>query len=199
MTGVQVDLVDIGGGNIGSVRRCLERLSVPFNNVDAENPPDGSRPLILPGVGEFGSVMSHLSASKLDGIVVDLVRAGTPFLGICVGMQILFEGSEEAPDIPGLGLVQGKVVRFKAPKVPQIGWNFIVPSDNSWQSGYVYFVNSFYPSPSDQSLVLYHAVYGDKFCAAVQSKNITAFQFHPEKSGSFGQTLLRRWLDSVSQ
>lgn len=194
---IEVDLVDIGGGNIGSIRRCLERLEVPFRNVGCDNLPDGSRPLILPGVGEFGSVMKHLVASELDKPIVNLVRSGTPFLGICVGMQVLFDGSEESPGVQGLGLVTGNVIRFNAPKVPQIGWNRIESDNQNWETGYVYFVNSYHPEPLDETVVLYRSMYGGPFCAAVQTENITAFQFHPEKSGVFGQKLLRRWLESV--
>jgi len=197
----EIDLVDIGGGNIGSVRRCLNRLEVPFRAVGADNPPDGSRPLILPGVGAFGAVMNHLRDIGLDDVVRKLVKGGTPYLGICIGMQILFDSSEESEGIPGLGLIPGTVVRFKSPKVPQIGWNFI-ESDNgassSWPSGYVYFVNSYFPKPDEERAILYKSNYAGPFCAAVQTGNITAFQFHPEKSGEFGEVLLKRWLESVS-
>jgi imidazole glycerol phosphate synthase glutamine amidotransferase subunit len=109
----------------------------------------------------------------------------------------LFDGSAESPGVPGLGLVGGNVVRFDAPKVPQIGWNHIAPQKNSWDAGYVYFVNSYYPVPADKSSVLYEADYGKPFCAAIQRDTITAFQFHPEKSGPFGQKMLERWIESV--
>lgn len=193
----EVDLVDIGGGNIGSIRRALKRLEIPFRDVGPERIPDGSRPLILPGVGAFGSVMQHLHETNLAETIKRLVRAGTPYLGICVGMQILFDGSMESPGIGGLGLITGPVLRFNAPKVPQIGWNKIDPLQPGWEVGYVYFVNSYYPSPDDASAVLYRSDYGGSFCAAIKSGAITAFQFHPEKSGPFGQTLLKRWYDRV--
>jgi glutamine amidotransferase len=127
-----------------------------------------------------------------------LVNGGTPYLGICVGMQILFESSEESPESPGLSLIPGKVLKFRANKVPQIGWNHIEAEQPGWESGFVYFVNSYYPAPDESSAVLYRAQYGIPFCAAVQHKNITAFQFHPEKSGSFGVRLLEQWLNNVS-
>jgi len=196
-TTTEIDLVDIGGGNIGSVRRCLQRLEVPFRNVAVENPPDGSRPLVVPGVGAFGAVMNHLRTIQFDQIICQLVRAGTPYLGICIGMQILFDSSDESPGVPGLSLVQGKVVRFNAPKVPQIGWNLISSKDPAWEPGYVYFVNSYYPQPVDDAVMLYQSDYGAPFCAAIKCDNITAFQFHPEKSGQFGQQLLERWLQIV--
>lgn len=194
----EVDLVDVGGGNIGSVRRCLHRLGVSYRDVGSDNPPDGSRPLILPGVGAFGTVMDSLRCDGVDRLIQQLADKGTPLLGICVGMQVLFESSEEAPGVAGLSLIPGKVVRFTANKVPQIGWNRIESTMEDWDSGFVYFVNSYYPQPSCSDVVLYRAEYGVPFCAAVRSSNITAFQFHPEKSGQFGSSILTRWLKDVS-
>src|SRR5579883_192457 len=103
----KVDLVDVGGGNKGSVIRCLHRLGIDFNEANLESPPAGNRPVVLPGVGAFGPVMNHLRARGFDARVRDLVKSGTPFLGICVGMQILFDSSEEAPGVEGLGLIAG--------------------------------------------------------------------------------------------
>ncbi len=198
----EVDLVDVAGGNLGSVRRCLDRLGVPYNLVNPGNEPDGTRPIILPGVGNFGAVMQNLQKDGFDKLVKRLVAEGTPYLGICVGMQILFEWGEES-DSAGLGLLSGKVVKFQQGKIPQIGWNRIECADaqqstgNPWPAGYVYFVNSFVAEPANSQDVLYLADYYGNFCAAVRRDNICAFQFHPEKSGAFGQTLLMRWLDSV--
>ncbi|PWU00072.1 MAG: imidazole glycerol phosphate synthase subunit HisH [Candidatus Melainabacteria bacterium] len=192
-----VDLVDIGGGNIGSVKRCLERLNIEYRNVNIDSPPKGDNPLLLPGVGAFGPVMKHLRQSRFEPRLKALINGGTPYLGICIGMQILFERSEEADDCPGLEIIPGDVVAFKSGKVPQIGWNLIEPNSNGAERGYVYFVNSYYPKPSDDQVTSYYANYYVPFCAAVKTKNITAFQFHPEKSGDFGQQLLRRWLDEV--
>lgn len=194
----EIDLVDVGGGNIGSVSRCLHRLGVEFRQVGADNPPDGSRPVIVPGVGNFGAVMQSLSASKLDQTLCKIVRSGTPFLGICVGMQVLFDSSEESAGVAGLGLIPGEVVRFNHRKVPQVGWNKVVSKDKEWDEGFVYFVNSYYPVPKNDDVVLYQSDYGGRFCAAVSTANITAFQFHPEKSGEFGEGLLKRWVARVS-
>src|SRR5262249_11407322 len=135
---LEVDLVDVGGGNIGSVRRCLQRLGISYRDVGADNLPGGSRPLILPGVGAFGTVMQSLGRNNLDESIKKLVAAGTPLLGVCVGMQVLFDASEEAPGVPGLSLVPGAVVRFVADKVPQIGWNCVQPKQPGWDEGFVY-------------------------------------------------------------
>jgi len=193
----KVDLVDVAGGNLGSVKRCLDRLSVEYNLVNPGNLPDGSRPVILPGVGNFGAVMGNLQSQKFDQRVKELVESGTPYLGICVGMQILFDYSEES-DSAGMGILPGKVVKFRAGKVPQIGWNSIEAKQEKWPNGFVYFVNSFVAAPEVSSDVLYASDYFGDFCAAVRRDNITAFQFHPEKSGEFGQQLLVNWLNGVS-
>lgn len=195
----EFDLVTSAGGNLGSISRTLTRMGVPFRLVGSDDPPSGSRPIILPGVGAFGAVMNSLRANQFDQTIVKLVRSGTPFLGVCVGLQVLFEESEEAPGVSGLGLIQGKVCKFRQGKVPQIGWNFIEPvNDSSWEAGYVYFVNSYYAKPEFQDVTLYRCDYHESFCAAVKTDNITAFQFHPEKSGEFGERLLRKWVNDVS-
>jgi len=202
---IEVDLVDVAGGNLGSVRRCLGRLGVPYNLVNPQNAPDGSRPIILPGVGNFGAVMENLQKDGFDKLVRRLVTDGTPYLGICVGMQILFDWGEES-DSAGLGLLPGRVVKFKRGKVPQIGWNRIefntavADSDSAkivWPDGYVYFVNSFVAQPENGNDVLYSSDYFGNFCAAVKHDNICGFQFHPEKSGTFGQSLLINWIETV--
>lgn len=199
-TKFEVDLVNIDGGNKGSVLRLLERLDVKVNEVGADNLPEGNRPLILPGVGAFGAVMQSIEKGGLSKRVSQLVKSGTPYLGICVGMQILFDGSEETPGISGLGLVPGSVVRFTKGKVPQIGWNKLDNwQNNGFEPGYAYFVNSYYAVPENSSDTLYSADYHERFCAAVQKDNITGFQFHPEKSGAFGQKLMQRWLFDVSK
>lgn len=192
-----LELVDYGGGNLGSLKRCLHRLDLDYRSIGPEDSPSGEVPLVLPGVGAFGAVASGLERGGLVQRVVSAVREGTPFLGICVGLQILLEGSEESPGSPGLGLVEGRVVRFQAPKVPQIGWNKIQPKQPDWPTGFVYFVNSYHAAPADPSVVLYEADYAGDFCAAVKYDNVCAFQFHPEKSGAFGHQLLRHWYEDA--
>jgi imidazoleglycerol phosphate synthase glutamine amidotransferase subunit HisH len=230
--GTTIDVVDYGGGNLGSALRCLTRLGVEYRLVNGRERPTGENPLLFPGVGAFGAAMANLARDGFADCLRELIRGGTPYLGICIGLQVLFEGSEEAPDTPGLGLLSGRVTRFRQGKVPQIGWNRIElvapPHPNppppggrglntslsretsplppgggglGWggfpQSGYVYFVNSYYPELADPADALYQADYHGPFTAAAQRDNITAFQFHPEKSGPFGQTLIQRWLNDV--
>lgn len=192
-----IELVDFNGGNTGSVINCLNRLDIPFTMVSSQNPPTGKTPLLFPGVGAFGASMKQLQDSGLDRLICDAVKKGTPYLGICIGLQVLFQASEEAPGVKGLGLLNGHVVRFTADKVPQMGWNWITAQDKDWASGHVYFVNGFYPQPEDPSDTLYTADYHGTFVAGVQHQNITAFQFHPEKSGAFGESLISRWYQRV--
>lgn len=192
-----IDVIDYGGGNLGSVTRCLERLGAEFRVAGESTPPSGDNPLLFPGVGAFGAAMNNLVRGGLASRLRKLVNDGTPYLGICIGLQVLFEDSEEAPGVNGLGLLPGRVVKFRQGKVPQIGWNWIEARQPGWPDGHVYFVNSYYPRPAQPDAVLYEADYHGKFAAAVQKDNITAFQFHPEKSGDFGQRLIAGWLDHV--
>ena len=189
-----VELVDYGGGNLASMQRCLHRLDLSYQLVDAHRPPSGRRPLVFPGVGAFGAVMEALRQDGLDQRLIQVINAKTPFLGICVGLQVLLDSSQESPQARGLGVVAGSVVRFQAPKVPQIGWNEVKSAQDS---GFVYFVNSYYAVPDDPAVVWYQADYFGPFCAALRRDNLSAFQFHPEKSGPYGQSLLRRWYEEV--
>ncbi|MEB3287015.1 MAG: imidazole glycerol phosphate synthase subunit HisH [Vampirovibrionales bacterium] len=203
----KVDVVDYGGGNIGSILRCLDRLGFSYRLTKT---PDGKTPLILPGVGAFGSIMGNLAKLELKDRLRDIVKSGTPYLGICIGLQVLFEGSEEAPAVEGLNILPGRVVKFKsspdnhsAIKIPQIGWNWVQSASekfkkDGWRNGYVYFVNSYYPAPENEASVLYRAAYGESFAAAVQHENVTAFQFHPEKSGAFGQSMIDKWHETLA-
>lgn len=196
---MKVDLIEIGIGNIGSVKRCLNNLGVEFRTVNTNNQPDGSRPLVLPGVGQFGAVMRALKQNEFDSCLRSLIHEGTPYLGICIGLQVLLESSEESKDIPGLGLIKGDVLRFQKGKVPQIGWNMVrAISEETTDQQYAYFVNSYYARPVSQAIISHTANYFGEFCAAIKSENITAVQFHPEKSAQFGMKFLRGWLSDVN-
>jgi imidazole glycerol-phosphate synthase subunit HisH len=189
----KVDLVDIGIGNIGSVKRCLNRLDIEFNIVGPERLPSGSLPIVLPGVGNFAAIMEALNKNRFNCVLSDLLRSGTPYLGICVGLQVLFESSEESPHSAGLSLLEGQVISFKQGKVPQIGWNLV---KSKGIEGYAYFVNSYYVKAKDPKIVSHTANYYGDFCAAIKTKNITAAQFHPEKSGLYGIRFLEEWLSN---
>ena len=201
-----VEVLHYGGGNVGSLLRALERCEIPYTllkgTIDGTFP-TGKHPVILPGVGAFGAIMQGLEArgflEPLKRVVLD---EKVPFLGVCVGLQVLFESSEESPDVAGLGFLKG-IVRhfptdFEGSKVPQIGWNYIQAQQENAPEGFVYYVNSYFADPADANVVLYASDYqGTRFCGAVKHENISAFQFHPEKSGAFGHDLLRHWFDSL--
>jgi imidazole glycerol phosphate synthase glutamine amidotransferase subunit len=191
-----IEVVDYGGGNLGSITRCLEMLDANYCLVNRDNPPSGEKPLLFPGVGAFGAAMHNLNQNGLAERLRDILKSKTPYLGICIGLQVLFEGSEEAPGVAGLGVIPGTVVKFTQGKVPQIGWNWVQSNKIEWNSGYVYFVNSYYPQLESNQQSLYEANYHGAFTAAVQTENITAFQFHPEKSGPFGQSLIAQWIEN---
>ena len=192
-----IDLISLGG-NLGSLKRTFTRLNIKYNEVSELKDLSGDIPIVLPGVGYFGAVIENLRKTGLKEEIKRAVINNVPILGICAGMQILFEKSMENPEVRGMGLIEGDVIRFNAPKVPQIGWNLIIPVNNkSNYQGYVYFVNSFYCRPKDTSVVLFKSDYYGEFCAAVKMNNITGFQFHPEKSMDFGQDLIRKWYDAL--
>jgi len=191
-------VLDWGGGNLGSVMRAFRRLGVEaILSAEPERIRAASR-LVFPGVGAFGAVMEGLRESGTEEVLMEWLRANErPFLGICVGLQALFEASEESPGVAGLGIFPGTVTKLKARKVPQVGWNEIIPSSEHpvLPRGYAYFVNSF-AAPAEQGVEWVAATteHGGTFASAVQDRNILAVQFHPEKSGRYGAALLRRWL-----
>jgi imidazole glycerol phosphate synthase glutamine amidotransferase subunit len=192
-----VQLIGVIGGNLGSVQRCLERLTIPYRLVLSANALDVSAPIILPGVGAFGAVMQQLHDHHMVTPLKALLQAGTPYLGICLGQQVLFDSSEEAPHIAGLGLLPGTVERFDAQpalKIPQVGWNALHTNQPGWPTGAVYFVNSYIAKPINPAHSLYTAEYGGQsFCAAVQVGHLTGFQFHPEKSSAVGAAIMTHW------
>ena len=163
----------------------------------------GADGAILPGVGSFGDAMDHLTDSGLVGAVREFASSGKPFLGICLGLQVLFDASEESPDATGLSVFSGRVRRFPSDmglKIPHIGWNSIEYDRECpifkglSDQPYVYFVHSYYLQAEDEGVVSAVAEYGIPFHAAVWKDNVFATQFHPEKSGSVGLQILRNFV-----
>ena len=196
-------VIDYGGGNVGSLVAALERREVAFTLT--EDPADVVRATaaILPGDGAFGATMDALRERQLDEAVRAVISAGRPFLGICVGMQVLFESSDEYGGAAGFGILPGIVQRFaRAPRVPHMGWNDLVIErthpfiegvhDGAW----AYFLHSYRVARSDA--VLASCEYGERFAAIVARDNVMATQFHPEKSRGTGARLLDNFLAAMS-
>ena len=201
-----IALLDYGSGNLRSVHKSLLKASAEVRLVQRPEEIDGASGVVLPGVGAFDDCISALRKQGLLDAARDFIKAGKPFLGICVGYQALFERSEEFNSCAaGLGVFQGKVVRFTEKpghKIPQIGWNQIeiVKTDCPLYRGiasgsYVYFVHSFFPQPVDASIVATRTDYGDNFASSVWRDNVFATQFHPEKSQKVGLQLLKNFVE----
>lgn len=198
-------LIDAGTGNLRSVQKALEAVGADvICTSDPQNVLRG-RCVVLPGVGAFGDFMSGLRVRGLEGVVREVAGRGTPLLGICVGMQALFDVGEEMAEYAGLGLLPGRVVRFAESlpiKVPHTGWNQIEVRNrpqlfNEIQSGsYVYFNHSYYCQAGSPSDVIAWTDYGMQYACAVQRDNILGVQFHPEKSQAVGLQILRNFLEA---
>lgn len=202
---MKVGLVDFGGGNLRSVENAVHALGVDPVIISEPGQLEGVTHVILPGQGEFGDVMRQLEKRQLAEPMREWLLAGKPYFGICVGYQILFEGSDEAPEVKGLSLIKGKCVKFSegpGKKIPQMGWNSaVVPHSPSafWKGlgsePYFYFVHSYYPVPADESWTVSTTDYaGESFAATVEKGSILACQFHPEKSQDAGLQLMRNFL-----
>jgi imidazole glycerol-phosphate synthase subunit HisH len=201
-----IALIDYGAGNLRSVHKALRYLDVEVRLATQPGEMKDAHAVVLPGVGAFDDCLNAMAKQDLLGACRDFIRAGRPFLGICVGYQALFEKSEEFNSCAaGLGVFQGKVVRFdERPglKIPQIGWNQIeiirqdCPVFRGIPDGsYVYFVHSFFPKPVDPSIVAARTTHGETFASAIWKDNVFAMQFHPEKSQSVGLQLLRNFVE----
>ena len=202
-----ISILDYDAGNIKSVEKALQYLgseAVITSDRDTISNSDG---LILPGVGAFGDAMEKIKSRKLDSIIEEFVSTGKPFLGICLGLQLLFKESEESPGVTGLGLLDGKIIKIPSDypdgthlKVPQIGWNSIKINPASKllegipDESYFYFVHSFYLQADNISDVAATTEYGVTVHAAVERGNIMATQFHPEKSSDVGLNVLKNYI-----
>jgi glutamine amidotransferase len=198
-----IALIDYGSGNIRSVYNALRHEGADVELVSDRARLSHASAVVLPGVGAFGDCARGLQTRGLWEPMQEWLSSGKPFLGICVGYQLLFDESEETPGVRGLGYFAGKVKRFSTPdlKVPQIGWNslqFTNPADPLWSglpaAPHVYFVHSYFPEPEDPSIVSAWTSYGETFAAAVSSGNVAAVQFHPEKSQHVGLGILRNFV-----
>ena len=206
-----IGVIDYGAGNLGSVMNALGRLGAaarfaagPEELAPASSPFDK---IIFPGDGHFATAMAALEKSGYADALREWIAADRPFLGICIGLQLLFDWSQEAPplegrEVQGLGVISGGVLRFPGRKVPQIGWNQTAarPASRLFRglpdNSFFYYIHSYYAAPAGSSVTAAEADYYLRYCAAVERGALAAVQFHPEKSGAAGIQLLENWLSA---
>jgi len=202
---MKVGVVDYGSGNLRSVSKALEAAGARVELVDDPARFNVLDAVVVPGVGSFGDCAGNLRSTGMWDPLVEWLQAGRPYLGICLGYQLLFETSEESPGVQGLGVLPGKVVRFPTAtslKVPHMGWNTLDDTRGALYNALAgtpsfYFVHSYYPVPADPTMVSATCTYGEPFAASVSQGSLHAVQFHPEKSQSTGLALLRNFLATL--
>jgi glutamine amidotransferase len=200
-----IAVLDYGIGNLRSAEKALQHLGVDAALTTDPEVAREAAGVVLPGVGAFGRCMEQLRESGLEPVVHEAVEAGKPFIGICVGMQMLFDSSEEAPGVKGLGIISGEVRRLKTTeRLPHMGWNTLkirtgsALFDGIEDGAWLYFVHSYPPVPDDEAVVAATTDYGGTVVAAVERGSLWATQFHPEKSAANGLRLLRNFAEACA-
>lgn len=200
-----ITIINYGAGNLFSVEKAFSALGADVRVSSTASDILSADKIVLPGVGAFGDCMEQLNASGLIPAIREGGARGIPLLGICVGLQILFEGSEESSGVEGLGLLQGRVSRIDAPheKIPHMGWNALNIAENHREKGlfagipqdsYAYFVHSYHALPKDRAIISSTCFYGEEITASISAGNIMATQFHPEKSGDIGLKIIHNFV-----
>jgi imidazole glycerol-phosphate synthase subunit HisH len=196
-----ISILDYGAGNLRSVENTLGAIGAEYELVRDADGLRKAEKIILPGVGHFGQMMRALDEMRVREALIERIRAGVPFLGICLGLQALFEASEEAPEARGLGVLEGHIARFHGDaRVPHMGWNSLERTresgllEGTGETPYVYFANSFYAPAVEEASAI--CEYGVRFTAVLEHENIHAVQFHPEKSGAVGLKIVSNFVCS---
>ncbi len=197
-----IAIIDYGAGNLYSVKNALDFLGAESVITGDKDVILSADKVILPGVGAFGDAMKKLDKTGLTDVVRQVRESKKPLLGICLGLHLMFEESEESPGVKGIGLFSGKVKKIpeKGLKIPHIGWNNIETKDSSWlfsglsNEPYVYFVHSYYAVPEDESIISAYTEYGERLSIAIEKDNVAAVQFHPEKSSDIGMKILKNFI-----
>jgi imidazole glycerol-phosphate synthase subunit HisH len=204
MSAPRIAVVDYGIGNLRSAEKALQHLDADARLTSDVRAIEAAEAVVLPGVGAFGACMQALRAAGLEAATKSAATDGRPFLGICIGMQMLFNGSDETPDVTGLGVVSGRVTLLpRTVRLPQMGWNTLDLSAGSRlgahlpDPAWLYFVHSYAPEPEYDGVVAAWCDYGRRFAAAVEDGPLWATQFHPEKSGDVGMRMLRNFVEAV--
>lgn len=199
-----ITIIDYGMANLRSVQKAFERVGASAEITSDPDRVAAAQKLVLPGVGAFQDAIAKLRQSRLDQPIIDHINTGLPFLGICLGLQMLFTRSYEDGEFAGLDLFPGEVVRFKnvdGLKVPHMGWNELRFNEKCPlfkglpQGSAVYFVHSYYAAPYDPEIIVADASYPTPFCAAIWRDNVMATQFHPEKSQDVGRVMLKNFVE----
>ncbi|BDF32783.1 imidazole glycerol phosphate synthase subunit HisH [Lachnospiraceae bacterium] len=199
-----IAIIDYDAGNIKSVEKAMTLLGQEAAVTRDKDTILSADKVILPGVGSFGDAMGKIRQYGLEPVIRQVAESGTPFLGICLGLQLLFEQSDESPGVPGLGILKGKILRIpeaEGLKIPHMGWNSLAfPVKGRLFSGlpeepYVYFVHSYYLEAADEQIVTAVAEYGTRIHASVEQGNVFACQFHPEKSSDAGLHILKNFVE----
>jgi imidazole glycerol-phosphate synthase subunit HisH len=201
-----IAVIDYGAGNLQSVVKAIRHIGCDVSVVTRAEELESASAAILPGVGAFGDSMACLQKSGLINPILSFIDSGKPFLGICLGLQLLFEESEESPGVKGLGVFRGRICRIPDAlglKIPHIGWNSLeIQKEGGLFEGlapnpYVYFVHSYFLRAADRDVVTSTTTYGTLIDASVERANVSATQFHPEKSGAAGLLMLRNFVSRI--
>ena len=198
-----IAIIDYGAGNLHSVKNALDFLGADSKITADKGEILSADKVILPGVGAFGDAVSSLKETGLFDTVIEVKNRGIPLLGICLGLQLMFDKSDETPGVSGLGLFKGKIVKIpdSGLKIPHMGWNSIKITKDSrilkdlGDEPYVYFVHSYYLNTDDKDLVSAYTEYGTRLDIAIERDNVFALQFHPEKSGRTGMKILKNFIE----
>jgi len=198
---MKIGIVDYNMGNLASVKNAFKKIGANAEVVNDADKLKNYDKLIFPGVGAFGDAMEHLKKSNLDEAMKEFIKTGKNVLGVCLGMQLLFEKSEEFGSHKGLGIIEGEVVKFKTDKkIPHMGWNKLFHKNSPLFEGlnnpYLYFVHS-YHIVCDEKYVIGKTIYGYEFVSAVNKENVYGFQPHPEKSHNEGLRILKNFLKGI--
>lgn len=193
---IKISIIDYDAGNVRSIGNMLDFLNASYEITSDKEKIKNSDKIIFPGQGHFEQAIKKLKSKDMFNFVQDLTASGKDFLGICLGLQVLFEKSEEAPNIEGLGVFKGEVLKFQKGKTPQIGWSKIKTTENNSLlcDDYFYFVHSYYVKPENNSIISSYSNYYIDFVSGVEYKNVAAVQFHPEKSSNAGINFFKKWL-----
>lgn len=198
MTTQIITIIDYEAGNLKSICNMLDFLNQKHQVTSEPQQIENAQRIIFPGQGHFAQAMNNLENKNLVKPIKNAINNNAKFLGICLGLQVLFEKSEEAGKCNGLGIIKGEVRKFTQGKIPQIGWNKIKTTQNNsyLEDDYFYFVNSYYVVPEDENVISSICSYNIDFAASIEYKNLTAVQFHPEKSSEAGVKFFKKWLEN---